>query len=227
VTNVRLLDRSQPLERLEATITAAAGGRGSVVVVSGEPGIGKTALLGHAAANAGGLRVLTARGGELERQYAYGAVRQLFEGAIAGAEGLFSGAAGSPRASSIPPSAPRPRVPSTASPLRAGRRRDAGHEALREGMDLASRCGAAAIAARAREELIAGGARPRRDALRGRDALTAGELRVARMAAEGLANREIAQALFITTKTVETHLGNVYSKLSVPGRRALAPALAA
>ena len=111
--------------------------------------------------------------------------------------------------------------------LRAGRRRAAGRAALREALDLASRCGAGAVAARAREELVADGARPRRDALRGRDALTAGELRVARMAADGLANREIAQSLFITTKTVETHLGNAYSKLAVGGRRALAAALAA
>ena len=111
--------------------------------------------------------------------------------------------------------------------LRAARRRAAGRAALREALDLASRCGAGAVAAHAREELVADGARPRRDALRGRDALTAGELRVARMAADGLANREIAQSLFITTKTVETHLGNAYSKLAIGGRRALAEALAA
>ena len=96
---------------------------------------------------------------------------------------------------------------------------------LREGLDLASRCNAGAVAARAREELIADGARPRRDALRGRDALTASELRVARMAADGMANRAIAQALFVTTKTVETHLGSVYTKLGIAGRAQLGEAL--
>ena len=83
---------------------------------------------------------------------------------------------------------------------RAGRRVQARAE-LERALDLAHRYGARRIANRARAELIAAGAKPRRDAITGRDALTAGELRVARLAAEGLTNREIAQALFITTKT--------------------------
>jgi DNA-binding CsgD family transcriptional regulator len=107
---------------------------------------------------------------------------------------------------------------------RAGRRAD-GAEALREGLDLAHGCGAGALAARAREELVAAGARPRRDALRGRDALTASELRIARMAAEGRTNREIAQALFIGLRTVETHLTHTYRKLAIHSRDALPGAL--
>ena len=71
---------------------------------------------------------------------------------------------------------------------------------------------------RARRELQAAGARPRRVAVTGVDALTAGERRVAELAADGLSNREVAQALFVTTKTVETHLGHVYRKLGVTGR---------
>jgi DNA-binding CsgD family transcriptional regulator len=78
---------------------------------------------------------------------------------------------------------------------------------------------------RARTELIAAGAKPRRDAITGRDALTAGELRVARLAAEGLTNREIAQALFITTKTAKAHLGRVYRKLEITRRGQLAESL--
>jgi DNA-binding CsgD family transcriptional regulator len=85
--------------------------------------------------------------------------------------------------------------------------------------------GARRIANQARGELIAAGAKPRRDAITGRDALTAGELRVARLAAEGLTNREIAQALFITTKTVKGHLSHVYRKLDVTRRGQLADAL--
>jgi DNA-binding CsgD family transcriptional regulator len=81
------------------------------------------------------------------------------------------------------------------------------------------------IAARARAALIAAGAKPRRDAITGRDALTAGELRVARLAAEGLTNREIVQALFITTKTVKAHLDRVYRKLEITRRGQLADAL--
>jgi DNA-binding CsgD family transcriptional regulator len=57
------------------------------------------------------------------------------------------------------------------------------------------------------------------------DALTPSELRVARLAAEGCTNREVAQALFITTKTVADHLGSSYSKLSITSRDQLADAL--
>jgi DNA-binding NarL/FixJ family response regulator len=81
------------------------------------------------------------------------------------------------------------------------------------------------LAARAREELTVAGARPRRDALRGRDALTSSELRVARMAAGGATNRQIAEALFITLRTVETHLTSSYAKLGIASRRELATAL--
>jgi DNA-binding CsgD family transcriptional regulator len=85
--------------------------------------------------------------------------------------------------------------------------------------------GARRIANQARAELIAAGAKPRRDAITGRDALTDAELRVARLAADGLTNREIAQALFITTKAAKAHLSRVYRKLSVTRRGKLAGAL--
>ena len=103
---------------------------------------------------------------------------------------------------------------------RAGRRSES-VATLREGLDLAHRCDADALAASAREELVAAGAKPRRDALRGRDALTASELRIARMAAEGRTNREIAQALFVGLRTVETHLTHAYQKLDIQSRDAL------
>jgi DNA-binding CsgD family transcriptional regulator len=91
---------------------------------------------------------------------------------------------------------------------------------------LADRCGARALATAAREELVASGARPRRAARSGVDALTPSERRVARMAAEGLGNREIAQALFVTVRTVEGYLTNVYQKLAIGSRDQLAEALA-
>jgi DNA-binding CsgD family transcriptional regulator len=109
---------------------------------------------------------------------------------------------------------------------RAGHRTEA-RSALEEGLDLAHRCGAHRLTARAREELRAAGARPRRERLSGVEALTASELRVARMAAEGMTNRQIAQALFVTTKTVEMHLGRAFAKLGVARRTELAAALAA
>jgi DNA-binding CsgD family transcriptional regulator len=107
---------------------------------------------------------------------------------------------------------------------RAGRRVQARGE-LERALDLAHRLGARRIANQARAELIAAGAKPRRDAITGRDALTAGELRVARLAADGLTNREIAQALFITSKTAKSHLSRVYRKLDVTRRGQLADAL--
>jgi DNA-binding CsgD family transcriptional regulator len=103
---------------------------------------------------------------------------------------------------------------------RAGKRSEA-QEILRRSLDLAHRCGAVAASERARSELTAAGARPRRAALTGFDALTASERRVAELAVEGLTNREIAQALFVTIKTVEWHLGNTYGKLGIGSRREL------
>jgi DNA-binding CsgD family transcriptional regulator len=108
---------------------------------------------------------------------------------------------------------------------RAGARLTA-REILREGLDLAHAMGGLAVAARARRELIVAGGRPRRDATRGRDALTSGELRVAQLAAAGHTNRQIAQALFVTQRTVENHLTSTYAKLGIGSRGALAAALA-
>jgi DNA-binding CsgD family transcriptional regulator len=70
------------------------------------------------------------------------------------------------------------------------------------------------------------GARPRRMVRTGVDALTPSELRVARMAATGMTNREIAQALFVTARTVETHLTHAYPKLGIVSREDLGAALA-
>jgi DNA-binding CsgD family transcriptional regulator len=78
---------------------------------------------------------------------------------------------------------------------------------------------------RAMDELRATGARPRRPARRGVDSLSAQERRVAMMAAEGLGNREIAEALFLTRRTVEMHLTGAYRKLDVSGRGELGSAL--
>jgi len=83
------------------------------------------------------------------------------------------------------------------------------------------------LAAHAAEELVISGARPRRPVVSGPDALTASEARVARLAADGRLNREIAQCLFVTTKTVENQMSSAYRKLRVSKREELAPALAA
>jgi DNA-binding CsgD family transcriptional regulator/tetratricopeptide (TPR) repeat protein len=113
--------------------------------------------------------------------------------------------------------------------LGAAKRR-AGHRAaardpLRAAIDLADRSGAAAFGDRARDEVRSTGARPRRQRLSGPASLTASERRVADLAVEGRTNRQIAQELFVTIKTVEMHLSNVYRKLDVGSRGELTAAL--
>ena len=107
---------------------------------------------------------------------------------------------------------------------RRGWRRDA-RVALREALALAHAGGATVLEREIGDELAATGARIPRRTGGGVDALTASELRIARMAASGLSNRDIAQALFVTTKTVEMHLANTYRKLDVRSRGALPAAL--
>jgi DNA-binding CsgD family transcriptional regulator len=110
--------------------------------------------------------------------------------------------------------------------LRAGRQRSAAREPLLNGLALAARCGARSLERRARAELAAIGVRPRVAERAGADSLTPSERRVAELAAEGETNREIAQTLFVTEKTVETHLGRAFRKLDVTSRRQLRDVLA-
>lgn len=107
---------------------------------------------------------------------------------------------------------------------RCGLRTDA-REPLRRALDLATRCGADALAEQARTELRASGARPRQAALSGPQSLTVSERRVAELAAHGQTNREIAQALFVSLRTVETHLTHAFQKLEIDSRTKLAQAL--
>jgi len=99
-------------------------------------------------------------------------------------------------------------------------------EPLRVAVDLASQCGARPLEDWALEELRGTGARPRRRAATGAEALTASERRIAELAAAGQRNREIAQSLFVTTNTVEFHLRNAYRKLGISSRVELGDALA-
>jgi DNA-binding NarL/FixJ family response regulator len=110
--------------------------------------------------------------------------------------------------------------------LRRAGERSRSREPLAEGMELAARCGATALVERARTELRAAGARPRSVSRSGVDALTPSERRVTELAASGLANAEIAQALFVTVRTVEMHLSAAYRKLGIASRAGLPAALA-
>jgi DNA-binding NarL/FixJ family response regulator len=101
----------------------------------------------------------------------------------------------------------------------------AAREPLRRALELAEVCAAEPVVEFARSELHATGARPRSAALSGPAALTPSERRVADLAAEGQTNRDIADALFVTPKTVEVHLSNAYKKLGIASRRELQAAL--
>jgi DNA-binding CsgD family transcriptional regulator len=108
--------------------------------------------------------------------------------------------------------------------LRRAGRRTAARDVLSEALDLAAGCGARPLTARARDELTASGARPRRVWRTGIEALTPTELRIVRLAAEGRSNRQIAHELYVTMKTVEAHLARAYTKLGIE-RRGQLPAI--
>lgn len=109
--------------------------------------------------------------------------------------------------------------------LRHARRPADARDFLRRALELADVCGAARLADQARSELHAAGGRPRTSALSGIESLTPSELRVVNLAGAGNTNREIAQELFVTPKTVERHLGHAYRKLGISNRRELGSVL--
>jgi DNA-binding CsgD family transcriptional regulator len=105
--------------------------------------------------------------------------------------------------------------------LRRRNRRSEARELLREALDAAHRAGAKRLAQDAEVELRATGARPRRIVLTGLDSLTASERRIAELTSHGLTNREIAQTLFVTARTVEGHLTSIFRKLQLDSRNEL------
>lgn len=111
--------------------------------------------------------------------------------------------------------------------VRLDRRPAEARDPLRAALELATACGATPVIDAARAELHASGARPRSAALSGPGSLTASERRVADLAAAGRTNRDIAQELYVTAKTVEVHLSSTYRKLGIRSRHELAGALAA
>ncbi len=111
-----------------------------------------------------------------------------------------------------------------ASLRRSGSRREA-RPPLRQALELARECGATPLAERAHQELRATGASPPKLTRTGADMLTASERRVAQLAASGMTNKQIAQELFVTLKTVEAHLAHAYRKLDISSRNELIAAL--
>jgi DNA-binding CsgD family transcriptional regulator/predicted negative regulator of RcsB-dependent stress response len=105
--------------------------------------------------------------------------------------------------------------------LRREGRRQAAREELRTAHEMLSNMGADAFAARAAVELRATGERPRKRSAPLTDELTAQEIHVARLVATGATNREVGEQLFLSPRTIEAHLRNIYPKLGITSRRQL------
>jgi len=109
--------------------------------------------------------------------------------------------------------------------LRRENRRVDAREQLRTAQEMFAAIGMEAFAARARNELQASGEKVRKRTVETRDDLTAQEWQIARLARDGLSNPEIGARLFLSPRTVEWHLRNVFNKLEIGSRRELADAL--
>jgi class 3 adenylate cyclase/DNA-binding CsgD family transcriptional regulator len=109
--------------------------------------------------------------------------------------------------------------------LRREDERGEAREVLRRGLDLALRSGSQPLVDQAERELAATGAKPQKLVLSGAETLTPSERQVAELAVEELTEKDIAQTLFVSTKTVEDHLANAYRKLGISSRAELADAL--
>jgi DNA-binding CsgD family transcriptional regulator len=109
--------------------------------------------------------------------------------------------------------------------LRRENRRVDGRAHLRRAHELFTSIGMEAFAERTRRELVATGGKARKRTVGNRDELTPQEWQIARLARDGLSNPEIGARLFLSSRTVEWHLGKVFSKLGIRTRRELAAAL--
>src|SRR4051794_14737146 len=109
--------------------------------------------------------------------------------------------------------------------LRRAHRRVDAREQLRTAHDMLVAIGMEGFAERARKELQATGEKVRKRTVETRDDLTAQERQIARLAGDGLSNPEIGARLFLSPRTVEWHLRNVFNKLGIHSRRDLANVL--
>ncbi len=171
---------------------------------------------------------------EVSRCRAFGAARPLaaalraFAGVASGAKGIAHLEEADHLLEGLPDTLERARtLVELGSTLRRAGSRIEARQRLTEGVELAHLIGASVLESTARSELRLAGTRLAKVGDGPNTALTPAEERVAQKAAEGLSNKEIAQTLFVTVKTVEWHLGQVYAKLGIAKRAELPEALAA
>lgn len=246
------IGRQSELAELSAAFAAVAAGRPRVVLVHGDPGIGKSSLIAEFLRRHDDLPVIAAAGAEGEAELSYGVVHRLAVDALAWgtSAGLPAGAA------AVLADLQPERLPAAADPLAVGAGLRALFAALGarhpavvvvEDMQWADSLSASALLFACRRlaadrllVLLSCAAAPckglppawakfidsdRRASaiwLGGLADLTAQELRVARLVAFGMSNRETAAELYLSPKTVEYHLGHAYAKLGVRTRHQLA-----
>lgn len=215
---MEIVGREDEVAALHAFFDRAGPGGGTgpgALVLEGEAGIGKSTfwLAGVAAARERGLRVLSARPAEVEQSLAHTAARRLARGFHRRGA---SGALGSTAAGASGRAAPRRW---RHFGLRRARQKRLAREAIEAALAEFEAIGAAGWAEKTRAELGRIGGRVRAGGL------TPAERRDAALVAEGRTNREVAAALFLGERTVETHLSHIYSKLGIPSRTELARTL--
>jgi DNA-binding CsgD family transcriptional regulator len=230
-----LIERDRELSLFEDILGADAGAGSQAVVIEGPAGIGKSRLIAELRERAAehGFPVLAANGSDLERAFPFGVVRQLFDPIAAApeaAEELFAGAAAPARSvfAAVTDAVADAEDVSFAALhglywLTVNAAADGRLMVIVDDLHWCDRPSLRFLAYLSRRL----GARPRSAALQGAESLTASERRVAALAADGRSNKEIAQALYVTPKTVEVHLSNAYRKLSIRSRLQLAVALSA
>ena len=236
--------------RLDGLLADVRRGESRSLVLRGEAGIGKTALLEYLTQSASGVTVLRAVGVESEMELAFATVHQLCaplldrmesisqtdwgQGSYARCRALLSdGQDAEDSYNEAVSRLSRTRLrPDLARAhllygewLRRERRRAEARAQLRTAYEMFDAIGMEAFAARARRELRATGetARTRAATLHGE--LSPQEAQIARLARAGLSNPEIAAQLFLSPRTVQYHLGNIFDKLKITSRRQLRQAL--
>jgi DNA-binding CsgD family transcriptional regulator len=192
-----LRGRDDECASLNGLLDAVRRGESRSLVLRGEAGIGKTALLEYLIASAAPLTVVRAVGVESEMELVYAGLHQLCA----------------------------PLLDRLHEWLRRQQRRVDARAQLRAAHDQFTSIGMDAFAERTRKELLATGERLRTQTVETRDDLTGQERQIARLAREGLSNPEIGARLFLSSRTVEWHLRKVFTKLGISSRRELASVL--